>query len=930
MTSIRLRRSLVFSIVCLALVGCTKKEESASVSIRFPGPPAESRSAALQSVSPFTTSDSWDPVDPTSLSELGCFAVFVGGPETELRGSVCKNKAGSEIIRFGRVAGLFGRGQTVTLEIPPGKSRQIVIAGMKLVNGVCQAPVSGLTLANYSNPYLIGQTTVDLQPGIQDVEINAVNSFTNDNKIGDCTFLPGSGGDGGGGGGAIQLAVAPLYTNGVNWNDYVQNQGPSAYGAPACSGSETGGPKACVHGGEKRKVTVTGQSSCSGLTADDNLGVFQWKCQVVGGVATFISSGFQSHKGLADLLDPTSFKPNFVIVKQSGTVIAQSSPDMWWHNTVKSATSNASTASAPVSLALGAGETNTIFTVSGGNVTSSGYNLGSDKTALVVLPGSKLQYSGRSAASCDTANASLNTVSGNRCVVAASGKKFQWIEGAIEAAGGTKSDFAVFLYGASFSRLHRVTANLHVMDGIRLQASQGNTLTEIATAQNTLSGIYLTDSSYNLLTDISTSSNSSHGLRLEDTSASTYCNHNVLRRIVSANNGGQGFLIHQGDFNIVESVKSYNNTGKGVDIGGNNQVLSQIVSFGNANAGLNLWGSRSTANFVTVVHNKQNGIALTTQNAETGYFAVNQYLSVSNGWYDGTNPAFNLHILNHANSHLSQGFLSNGSGTPSANIRLQTSSAIKFSGLLMIESGVGCDILSSTGLDLDASCNAANGSLVNVISVTSPASVLVGKVTSSDIANTSGDGTGQGAYHPLMDWFHFQSPLFRLWGSTGSPDTTTSDRGPCTSGNCQIWDIRLKSASSLLRNKSGNGTSNNETFVAGAACPSAVQGDRYRDDMLQLPYSSSLVAVRDSATGAACASGDTTCFNRFLMNAIEIMDDDVGDDDGLCESNERCIYAPNIGAYQGDGDLVGPCVFQDSSTYGVKGVQMYAYPNNGI
>ena len=34
-----------------------------------------------------------------------------------------------------------------------------------------------------------------------------------------------------------------------------------------------------------------------------------------------------------------------------------------------------------------------------------------------------------------------------------------------------------------------------------------------------------------------------------------------------------------------------------------------------------------------------------------------------------------------------------------------------------------------------------------------------------------------------------------------------------------------------------------------------------------------------------------------LRNAIEIIGDGIGDDDGLCGTNESCIYTPNIGAY---------------------------------
>jgi hypothetical protein len=69
--------------------------------------------------------------------------------------------------------------------------------------------------------------------------------------------------------------------------------------------------------------------------------------------------------------------------------------------------------------------------------------------------------------------------------------------------------------------------------------------------------------------------------------------------------------------------------------------------------------------------------------------------------------------------------------------------------------------------------------------------------------------------------------------------------------------------------------------------------------------------------------GDT-----FLLNATEIFFDYVGDDDGLCESGERCVYAPNMGAYQGHGDHMIECVFSDGGGP-VTGVTMYAYPFNG-
>jgi hypothetical protein len=51
-------------------------------------------------------------------------------------------------------------------------------------------------------------------------------------------------------------------------------------------------------------------------------------------------------------------------------------------------------------------------------------------------------------------------------------------------------------------------------------------------------------------------------------------------------------------------------------------------------------------------------------------------------------------------------------------------------------------------------------------------------------------------------------------------------------------------------------------------------------------------------------------------------------ENGICESNEACIYAPNVGAYQGHGDYKGngTCLFVDGT---ISNVIMYSYPKNG-
>ena len=208
---------------------------------------------------------------------------------------------------------------------------------------------------------------------------------------------------------SIPLTVSPLYPNhGANWNDYVKNDGSDVYGATDtdCAGTETGS-LACLHGGEKKKVVVTGVSSCSGLTLTDALDVFAWICIVKSGVATFFSSDFKSGKGLKNLLDPGNWKSNSVTL--SGTAIGSSSSAVWWSNPVAPLPVNSGAGDAVINLdgAIDSGSAvdqiyaaGTIFILATSR-TSQGYNLNLDKLALVTLPGVTLSYYGSASHNCN-------------------------------------------------------------------------------------------------------------------------------------------------------------------------------------------------------------------------------------------------------------------------------------------------------------------------------------------------------------------------------------------------------------------------------------------------------------------------------------------------------------------------------------------------
>jgi hypothetical protein len=64
----------------------------------------------------------------------------------------------------------------------------------------------------------------------------------------------------------------------------------------------------------------------------------------------------------------------------------------------------------------------------------------------------------------------------------------------------------------------------------------------------------------------------------------------------------------------------------------------------------------------------------------------------------------------------------------------------------------------------------------------------------------------------------------------------------------------------------------------------------------------------------------------ILRNAVEILEDGLGNENGLCESGETCLYTPNIGSYQGHGNLVSAGAFTDGA---IAGVRLLEYETNG-
>jgi hypothetical protein len=66
--------------------------------------------------------------------------------------------------------------------------------------------------------------------------------------------------------------------------------------------------------------------------------------------------------------------------------------------------------------------------------------------------------------------------------------------------------------------------------------------------------------------------------------------------------------------------------------------------------------------------------------------------------------------------------------------------------------------------------------------------------------------------------------------------------------------------------------------------------------------------------------------STFLRHAIEIAGDGIGNDNLRCESNETCLYTPNIGSYQGHGTLISAGTFTNGA---LTGITLMRYATNG-
>ncbi len=621
------------------------------------------------------------------------------------------------------------------------------------------------------------------------------------------------------------VSVSSVYTGNSNWNDYVKNDGSSVFNAAgtACTGSETGGYRACIHGGEIRKVTLTGLSSCTGITASDSLKAFNWICKTdSSGTAAVYSTGLNSGKYLSDLMDFSTpgFLKNSVTVLKDNVSYVTTVSSVWWTNPVVLNNNGISTVS---QIHLFNADPGTTLPVN------------ADRTAIVFKTSGPVVLG---SSGCGT-NPAIGTNT----------KNFLWIEGNyISPSGANTSGLSItgkFIVVRNF-KIQNFAAGSCASPGILLSNAQNSYFEDITVGNGTVAGTngidISTSSSYNFFKNVTVFRVSNIGINVSNSP------NNVFQNITVMNSTGYGMLITSSLSTSIMNLTVANANNEGLTMNGaTNSLLMNGAAINNnpagaTNGGLNFGSTGLSIQNIASSGNQNNNFAMVSASAYvTGVFkGANCYLSASTGIGGGC------------------------TNSGSSDFNLGTAGA--------------AFTVSSGGLFTD-------------------------KVLTDDAVNTADTAGANPNALTLTDWIHFDNP-YRGWGVDGTFPSTSSRGAGTGAAAMRIYDWTLKSSDSILRNVT--------------PCPS---------DISALNNADTNALTHNFSTGTV----------TMLRNAVEIIGDGIGDDDGFCENNEACIYTPNIGAYQGHGNLVSASQVtsttktcpEPGSLNTVKNVILYKYETNG-
>ena len=665
----------------------------------------------------------------------------------------------------------------------------------------------------------------------------------------------------------ILAGPVPRYpAHGSDWNDYVRNDGTGPLDASdtACD-AENDGPDyfACLHAGEIRAVELPGRADCTGLSAIDDLGAFDWVCDAGTTPVRMVSTGLRDDGKLSDLLDfdAASWRPNVVRVYDGAALVGRTQASVvWWNNPVVANPTDEDLT-----------DDRTIYLLTEPN---QFHTLWADRGAIVVEPG-----------------VTLAPPPGT--VLAVIGADFTWIEGSVDAGG----EFGISVLGSAHFSVVRNSIVRNASLGISIDAGASKTLVshvaigDVSTAGIGV-GVYVQDSPYAA----------------------------VRRLTVDCPSGGAGVWVRRESIGVsIDSLTTFG-CDPGVWLYDVEQArVSNVTAVGDVFGlylesvwGGRFWNVRVPALYVddwygpygtdntfwnlqadlvwswATGQSRYSGVLDTTEslylfrNAYVNVTAILEPLSLGElGW---DNVLLGVAATRLEGSEL-EGLTADNlaamgaAGTPA--IRLTAVNDGKFHGLLKVGGNVGAECSIAGGMSPglvddavgDTNCGIEGASTATIVGSTSIADSFVGPVMTDDAVNTS-DIDGAAAYEAIIDWSSFENE-WRAWRD----EATGWMCGP--DDLCRIWDWSLRASDTVLRD----------------VLAPPVDGNDY----LRLPWSG--IACWE-LTGSSWDAAAGECVSHVLRNAVERMLDGIGNENLLCESGETCVFTPNIGAYQGHGELV--------------------------
>ncbi len=379
-----------------------------------------------------------------------------------------------------------------------------------------------------------------------------------------------------------------------------------------------------------------------------------------------------------------------------------------------------------------------------------------------------------------------------------------------------------------------------------------------------------------------------------------------LKNVSVENSAGFGIQITSNSSkNIFENVSIFNAGQRGIELstpGSSSNLFINTVSASNSTAGVYVDLNSPGNIFInsTLALNGQTG--MTVNSGST--FIMNSFISNNNAAAEGFNCTVGDLDMTALNTILSN----NNANAAASQINSQGNGTVNFKRYMGIfkssgsctGGGVSFDGISASG------CLAVGQSdFTNQLTDFSAANPFISSSSKASSDTVNADfSSGTKTYSSNLSWGGFQN-FYRTAGKeNANPFPSTTLLSSCSGAAvCRLYDWTFSASDSIARNS--------------VICP----------EKLTRP--------------TVVFSGQTV-----LRNAYEILGDFIGDDDGLCESNEECVYTPNIGAYQGHGSLIpassantyytsslNQCTDTITSASGSDGtvtnIKLYKYEKNG-